>query len=67
MTISESTDFLNTRADALVDLAADPSASGPPGRGDAQPSTKGIALYEQKGNSVAAEQARAHLAVLQQV
>ena len=55
VTISESTDFLNTRADALVDLA---DVHRRAGRLDEArtAAAKGIALYEEKGNRVAAEQ-----------
>jgi predicted ATPase len=65
VTISESTDFLNTRADALVDLAHVHRRAG---RLDEARTAlaKGLALYEEKGNRVAVEQARAQLAVLQQ-
>ena len=56
--ISESTDFLNTRADALVDLADIHRRAG---RLDEARTAivKGIALYEEKGNRVAAERTRA--------
>ena len=65
VTISESTDFLNTRADALVDLAHICRRAG---RLDEARTAiaKGIALYEEKGNRVAVEQTQAHLADLQQ-
>ena len=65
VTISESTDFLNTRADALIDLAHIHRRAG---RLDEARTAvaKGIALYEEKGNRVAVEHGRAHLAVLQQ-
>ena len=65
VTIGESTDFLNARADALVDLAHIHRRAG---RIDEARTAvaKGIALYEEKGNSVAVEQTRADLAVLQQ-
>ena len=63
--ISEATDFLNTRADALVDLAHIHRRAG---RLDEARTAiaKGIALYEAKCNRVAVERTRAHLAVLQQ-
>jgi hypothetical protein len=65
VTIGESTDFLNTRADALIDLAHIHRRAG---RLDEARTAvaKGIALYEEKGNRVAVEHGRAHLAVLQQ-
>ncbi len=65
VTISEATDFLNTRADALVDLA---HIHWRAGRLDEARTgiAKGVALYEAKGNRVAADRTRAHLEVLQQ-
>jgi predicted ATPase len=65
VTISESTDFLNTRADALVDLAHVHRRAG---RLDEARTAlaKGLALYEEKGNQVAAKRTRADLAVLKQ-
>jgi tetratricopeptide (TPR) repeat protein len=66
VTIGESTDFLNTRADALVDLAHIHRQAGRLDEANAAVA-KGIALYEAKGNRVALEQTRAHLAVLHQV
>jgi len=63
--ISESTDFLNTRADALVDLAHVHRRAGH--LDEARTAiAKGIALYEAKGNRVAFDRTRAHLEVLQQ-
>ena len=63
--IGESTDFLNTRADALVDLADIHRRAG---RLDEARTAivKGISLYEAKGNRVAVERTRALLAILQQ-
>jgi hypothetical protein len=66
VTIGESTDFLNTRADALVDLADIHRQAGRLDEANAAVA-KGIALYEAKGNRVALERTRAHLAVLHQV
>ena len=65
VSISESTDFLNTHADALVDLA---DVHRRAGRLDEArtAAARGLALYEEKGNQVAAERTRADLAVLQQ-
>jgi hypothetical protein len=65
VTISEATDFLNTRADALVDLAHVHRRAGRLDEARTA-AAKGLALYEEKGNQVAAERARADLAVLQQ-
>ena len=64
VTISESTDFLNTHADALVDLAQIHRRAG---RLDEARTAiaKGLALYEEKGNFVAVERTRGDLAVLQ--
>ena len=66
VTISASTDFLNIRADALVDLAKIYHQAG---RLDETKvaAAEGVALYEQKGNRVAAGKARTDLAVLDQV
>jgi predicted ATPase len=63
--ISEATDFLNTRADALVDLAHIHRRAG---RLDEARTAiaNGIALYEAKGNRVAVDRTRADLEVLQQ-
>ena len=57
------TDFVNTRADALVDLAQILREAGRLEEANAAVS-EGLALYEKKGNSVAAGKTRAHLAVL---
>jgi tetratricopeptide (TPR) repeat protein len=65
VSISESTDFLNTRADALVDLAHVHRRAGRLDEARTAVAT-GLALYEEKGNEVAAERTRADLAVLQQ-
>jgi hypothetical protein len=58
--------LLNTRADAVIDLAhvlqeADRLDEA------RKAASSGLSLYEQKGNAVAAERARAHLARLGQV
>ena len=66
VTISASTDFLNTRADALVDLARIHHQAGRLDEKNAAVA-EGIALYEQKGNRVAAGKARTDLAILDQV
>jgi tetratricopeptide (TPR) repeat protein len=65
VTISESTDFLNTRADALVDLAQIHHQAGRFDKANAAVAA-GLALYEGKGNRIAGEKTR-HLAVLHQV
>ena len=65
VTISEATDFLNTRADALVDLALIHRRAGRLDEARTAMAT-GIALYEAKGNRVAVDRTRAHLEVLQQ-
>jgi predicted ATPase/class 3 adenylate cyclase len=64
--ISELTDFINTRADALVDLAEILHQARRLDEANAA-AHKGLALYEQKGNTVAARRIRAHLAVLPQL
>jgi predicted ATPase/class 3 adenylate cyclase len=64
--ISESTDFLNTRADALLDLAQIRRQAGRLEEASAA-AAQGLALYEQKGNSVAARKTRDHFAVLFEV
>ena len=66
VTISASTDFLNIRADALVDLAKIYHQAGRLDETKAAVA-EGVALYEQKGNRVAAGKARTDLAVLDQV
>jgi predicted ATPase/class 3 adenylate cyclase len=66
VTISASTDFLNTRADALVDLAKIYHQAGRLDETKAAVA-EGVALYEQKGNRVAAGKTRTDLAVLDQV
>ncbi len=63
VTMSLSTDFVNTRADALIDLAQIHQQAGRVEEANAAVA-EGLALYEQKGNSVAARKTRAHLAVL---
>jgi tetratricopeptide (TPR) repeat protein len=63
VTMCDSTDFVSTRADALKELAEILQQSG---RVKEAKSTAAdaLALYEEKGNSVAAGKIRAHLAVL---
>jgi class 3 adenylate cyclase/tetratricopeptide (TPR) repeat protein len=66
VTLADQTDLLNTRADAVIDLAhvlqeADRLDEA------RKAASSGLSLYEQKGNVVAAERARAHLARLGQV
>ena len=64
--IGESSDFISMRADALIDLAEILRQAGR--REEAQSAAaEGLALYEQKGNSVAARKSRRQLAVLFQV
>ena len=63
VSLAELTDFVNTRADALVDLAQILREAGRLEEANAAVS-EGLALYEKKGNSVAAGKTRAHLAVL---
>ena len=60
VTLAETTDFVNQRADALVDLGI---VLRPAGRGmDAQAAfAEAIRLYEHKGNAVAAERVRSEL------
>lgn len=66
VTISASTDFLSTRADALVDLAHVRHQAGRLDEANAAVA-EGLALYELKGNRVAAARIRAEVAVLDQV
>jgi len=66
VTMSESTDFVTTRADALTDLAEILHQAGRLEEAKTA-AAEGLALYEQKGNSVAARKTRAHFAVLFQV
>src|SRR5205823_5472818 len=61
--ISESTDFVSARADALVDLAQVLRDAGRTQEAS-EAANEGLALYERKGNSVAAGKIRADLAVL---
>jgi predicted ATPase/class 3 adenylate cyclase len=63
--MSQSTDFVNTRADALVDLARVLHLGGRPDEARSA-AAEGLVLYELKGNSVAAGKTRADLAVLLQ-
>jgi tetratricopeptide (TPR) repeat protein len=64
--IAESTDFVTTRADALTELAAILQQAGRVEEARSA-AADGLALYEQKGNSVAAGRIRMDLAVLFQV
>jgi tetratricopeptide (TPR) repeat protein len=66
VTIGESTDFLNTHADALVDLARIHHHAGRSTDANAAVA-EALALYERKGNRVAAESVRTDLAVLDHV
>jgi tetratricopeptide (TPR) repeat protein len=61
--LAEHTDLLNDRADVLVDLAAVLEADGRAAEASATV-TAAIRLYEMKGNTLAAEVARAKLDVL---
>ena len=61
-----STDFVTTRADALTELAAILQQGGRVEEATSA-AVEGLALYEQKGNIVAAGKIRTHLAVLLQV
>ena len=63
MSLAELTDFVNTRADALVDLAQILREAGRLEEASAAVSYA-LALYEEKGNKVAAGKTRALLAVL---
>jgi class 3 adenylate cyclase/tetratricopeptide (TPR) repeat protein/DNA-binding winged helix-turn-helix (wHTH) protein len=64
--VAESTDFVTTRADALTELAAILKQGGRVEEARSA-AADGLALYEQKGNSVAAGKIRTDLAVLFQV
>ncbi len=66
VTISESTDFLNIRAGALIDLAQIRLQAGRLEEASSA-AAQGLALYEQKGNRVAARKTRDHFAVLFEV
>jgi DNA-binding SARP family transcriptional activator/tetratricopeptide (TPR) repeat protein len=59
--ISEPTDLLTMRADALVDLAEVLELGGSTAEADAT-ARQGLALYEQKGDLVSAARIRLHLA-----
>jgi len=61
--MGELTDFVNTRADALIDLAQILHQAGCMEEAKAA-AAEGLALYEQKENSVTARKTRAHLADL---
>ena len=61
-----STDFVTTRADALTELAAILQQAGRLEEAKSA-AADGLALYEQKGNIVAAGKIRTHFAVLLQV
>ena len=62
----DSTDFVSTRADALTELAEILHQAGRLEEAKSA-AADALALYEEKGNSVAAGKIRAHLAVLFQV
>src|SRR5262249_7633790 len=66
VTIGESTDFLNTHADALVALA---EIRGRAGRGEeaSAAAAEALALCERKGNRVVADRIRAQLSALSNV
>jgi tetratricopeptide (TPR) repeat protein len=66
VSMSRLTDFVNTRADALIDLAETCQSAGHADEAKAA-ATEGLALYEQKGNTVAVRKTRARHAVLFQV
>ena len=55
------TDHLNTQADSLVDLAFVLEAAGSPGEASAA-LERAAEIYEAKGNTVRAREARAQLA-----
>ena len=55
--VGELTDFMNTRADALIDLAQILQRAGQVDEANAVVA-EGLALYEQKGNTVAAGKTR---------
>ncbi len=59
--LSEPTDLLTMRADALVDLAEVLELRGSAAEADAT-ARQGLALYEQKGDLVSAARIRLHLA-----
>ena len=61
--ISERTDFLNTQAGALIDLAQILHQAHRPDESNAAAGAA-LGLYEEKGNRVAARKVRDHLAVL---
>ena len=61
--LAESTDFVNHRGDALVDFAIVLRAAGRPDEASAA-LADAVRLYEQKGNAVAADRARAEVAAL---
>ena len=63
VTMCDSTDFVSTRADALKELAEILQQSGRVKEAKSA-AADALALYEEKGNSVAAGKIRAHLAVL---
>jgi hypothetical protein len=58
--LAEGTDMLNLRADALLDLAEVAELGGRAGEAAAA-AARGLALYERKGNQVAAAAVRARL------
>jgi len=64
--LAEKTDFLNHQADALIDLGHVLEEAGRLGEAH-EAVSDGLRLYEQKGNLVVAERARAHLVKLGQV
>jgi hypothetical protein len=59
--LSEPTDLLTIRADALVDLAEVHKLRGSAAEADTA-ARQGLALYEQKGDQVSAGRIRLHLA-----
>jgi ATP/maltotriose-dependent transcriptional regulator MalT len=63
VTLAEETDFVNYHADALVDLATVLESGGHTTEASAI-IADAIRLYEQKGNTVSADAARAHLDML---
>ena len=63
MTLSEATDFLNTKAGALLDLAQVYHDTGR-SRDSNEATSRALALYEEKENRVAAHKVRERLAVL---
>ena len=64
--MAEATDFVTTQADALTELAAILQQAGRLEEAKSA-AAAGLALYEQKGNSVEAGKTKAHFAVLLQV